>query len=508
MFRRRVTVSSSNNTSFLFLSLAISFIVFGLFMTWINITTKVDHLLLNDGRIDSLKINQQPVLKLPIENVVLPITEPPPTTTTTTTFKENNNNNNNQQQSTIQSTNNNNNNFPPSPLLANILTNNLYDNFWWPLQGSNSYYKLTTPNEIQQFQLIRNTVATYVERHNRASYKGFQDEVKFISLSPAAQLANRLRATISVIILGILTDSLVTVAFDFYSPFHSLFESRLEKLISTPPSHIPPASINTAVENIPCIDFSTFKSGLLHFTHGQYQVELYLKNPSLKQQFKMKFGIENSVVEGLYQTIFSYLFVPVESVRNSVQTFMNEKFLFSKHLEKKYVIGIHIRAGHDMRPPLSTENWMRFLTCGTDLIPKHVSSNKDQIVFYIAADHQAARDRVVKLFGEAGYQVTWYGQQFIPANNVPGVQLALIDLLLLIKSNGRVLSPYSSYSEFASIMSRDPGLYVASDKNDPPFPYSTISKTTMNGACIYSSSIEPSFYKLDEFLMKQVKCKV
>jgi hypothetical protein len=359
-----------------------------------------------------------------------------------------------------------------------------FDQYWFLNQE-----QLFSPDEWKRFQKIRTSTLKFVERQKQSESNGFKNENRFITFTPAAQLANRLRSTISTIILAILLDAPVRVLFSYYASFPDLFESRFT---------IENAGVNSKdlkyqeettirVQDLPCVDFTRLY-GSIEMKHGQYQVQMFLKNPYLAQQMEQLFGIRKpSDLEGLYFAIFSTLFIPVAQVRDEVIKFKQEH-----EFEHRYVIGLHIRGGGDHRAPFSDANWERFKTCSTDV---KLGADKP-VLYFVAADHQLARDRAQEIFGTEN--VRFYGT-FQISNTPDGVRQALVELLLLSSCNGFVLSPYSSYSEFASSISRRRGFYAINDPGTHPFPYAK-SIPSHNGDCLLANSMEPSFYQFDEFV--------
>jgi hypothetical protein len=85
------------------------------------------------------------------------------------------------------------------------------------------------------------------------------------------------------------------------------------------------------------------------------------------------------------------------------------------------------------------------------------------VVWFVAADSDLTRAHAVQYFRPRLAQVSsgpvdlaFYGDTFLRGDSLAGVEAALIDLLLVTSADARVLTPGSSYSEFAWSMGRAP----------------------------------------------------
>ena len=107
-------------------------------------------------------------------------------------------------------------------------------------------------------------------------------------------------------------------------------------------------------------------------------------------------------------------------------------------------------------------------------------------MWLVVTDMQDARHRSTKDFSRNTHEadVLFY-DNFLASNTKQGVQNVIMDMLLVTFADARVLTPCSSYSEFAYVMSGATG--------DSVFVKS--SRVTVD-------SLEPSFEELQDMLKK------
>ncbi len=129
-----------------------------------------------------------------------------------------------------------------------------------------------------------------------------------------------------------------------------------------------------------------------------------------------------------------------------------------------------MRGGGDFRStPLTQIDWQRYFECAVLMThraqeaPHHVGHPARSVVWFVAADSALTRAHAVQYFrprltqvSPTPVEIAFYGDAFLRGDSLPGVEAALIDLLLVTSADARVLTPGSSYSEFAWSMGRLP----------------------------------------------------
>jgi hypothetical protein len=121
-----------------------------------------------------------------------------------------------------------------------------------------------------------------------------------------------------------------------------------------------------------------------------------------------------------------------------------------------------------------------------------------EVVWMVAADTQKARERAMNQFNSTSVKVMFY-EDFKISDNVQGVQSAYIDLLLLVQADGRVLTPGSSYSEFAWTMAgiaSDSVFVRSSSAAGPRLCYANAIE--IHPHCMRPHSLEPSFEEFSQ----------
>jgi hypothetical protein len=186
---------------------------------------------------------------------------------------------------------------------------------------------------------------------------------------------------------------------------------------------------------------------------------------------------------------FTRFFKPNEEIERRLSGFRA-----MHNLGEKIVIGLHIRSGGDFRKPMTDKDWIQFRDCAEVMTTrvknrksKHgVNVDNQDVVWLVVTDTQDARNRSTKEFSRNTHEadVLFY-DNFLASNTKQGVQNAFMDMLLVTFADARVLTPCSSYSEFAYVMSGATG--------DSVFVKS--SRVTVD-------SLEPSFEELQDMLKK------
>jgi len=324
---------------------------------------------------------------------------------------------------------------------------------------------------------------------------------------PGVQMCNRLRNLMAGTILGTLTDRAVLY------PFNEGFKGTFESLFDTPLSlnAFPHSSVGGSIvsgphdyDNALCNDWINDynKSATLLINHHTWITPLLYLNTALQPRFDRELG----GLRGTYKAIFVNLFMPSLNVRNRIEEFYKQHALYSTSL-----VAIHLRTGPDFRPPATDEDWARYGRCA-DAMTKRVQRRKQgaaktQATWFVAADTLEARERAAKEFAKYGAKLIYYSD-YMRSNNEEGVQRALTELLMLAIADARVLTPASSYSEFAFSLAGPDSDSVFVESNapkGPPFTYPYSTALAPN--CKRPTSADPSLSDLKSYVQNSVCVK-
>jgi len=101
-----------------------------------------------------------------------------------------------------------------------------------------------------------------------------------------------------------------------------------------------------------------------------------------------------------------------------------------------------------------------------------------------------------------------YYDNFLISNSTEGVQNAFMDMLLITFADARVLTPCSSYSEFAFNMAGATGdsVFVQSASSDGPRNCYGETREVGHPFCFRPQSLDPSFEQLDDILKQNPSC--
>ncbi len=252
--------------------------------------------------------------------------------------------------------------------------------------------------------------------------------------------------------------------------------------------------------------FYFFLQGVTYFT------ALIAFNPTVKPRLQDTFGPRRNI----YRHIFTHLFRPTDSILSRVIAFRREH-----QFHRKLVIGMHLRTGGDFRDDMPHSDWLHYLECA-QMMTRRVWAQRSlslPVVYFVAADTAQARTRALNLFGRSNLsnvEVLFYGDYMV-SNNAPGVQSAFIDMLLVTGADARVLTPGSSYSEFAWSMAHDDNdvlrnsVFVkSSTSTGPRLCYEDVEVLDKaHPYCVRPCSLDPSTEDLNKMLtFTRSQCKL
>eukprot|EP00455_Lapot_gusevi_P001628 TRINITY_DN10628_c0_g1_i2.p1 TRINITY_DN10628_c0_g1~~TRINITY_DN10628_c0_g1_i2.p1 ORF type:complete len:396 (-),score=91.68 TRINITY_DN10628_c0_g1_i2:300-1388(-) len=333
---------------------------------------------------------------------------------------------------------------------------------------------------------------------------------RVVILIPMAQMANRVRALVSTLIFGMLTNRTTqtrfTTAFfadmqDIFDPITPLENPDFLNIASNKVIDLAQSSEALLCDNFLGPKYAPLAS--LFLSGVTYVVPLLYLNPHLQPRFRELFGSP----DGLFQATMAFFLTPAPEVREKLRVFRQQN-----QLHNSFVVGLHIRSGQDFRDPMPQTDWLRYRDCAYGMIP---ATNTKPVRFFVATDTARSRDIASNIFLNTSLGARTFNppasvifhDKFLISNNALGVQHALVDLLMVTQSDAQVLSCASSYSEFARSMARAPERSVfveGSHRTSPRFVYD--SKEEVAPHCLRPRSREPSFEDLRSVFSANAKC--
>lgn len=235
---------------------------------------------------------------------------------------------------------------------------------------------------------------------------------------------------------------------------------------------------------------------------------LLIHNAKLKQRFKKVFGD----YKDFYRMVFTRFFRPSPEIVRKLSDFR-----FRHHLQQKIVIGVHVRSGGDFRKPMTSDDWAHFRECAEMMTARVKARNTiagvnvqtEDVVWLVVTDTQEARSRSIKEFESNIHKANiLFYDNFRISNNKQGVQNAFMDMLLVTFADARVLTPCSSYSEFAFTMAGATGdsVFVQSASSDGPHNCYSERREVVHPFCFRPQSLDPSFEELEATLKQNPSC--
>ena len=178
---------------------------------------------------------------------------------------------------------------------------------------------------------------------------------------------------------------------------------------------------------------------LVVFSTNQYVVPYMARNPTYHRAIRRLFPGEG----GLFHPLAKFLFRPLPSLVKERDAFIEQQF------RNRFVVGLQVRSGADFTDHFMSKNdWSLYGRCAQAAAPL---INRSQLLLFVATDTQRGRMAAVEHLGPlVGRENVIFGPgPFLLSNDARGVQMALLDLLLLAASHDRVTTAWSTFGYFA-----------------------------------------------------------
>ena len=364
---------------------------------------------------------------------------------------------------------------------------------------------------------------SYIALHSRILSKDAGVPQRFVIVRPQAQMNNRLRVIVSGIVLGMLTQRAMLVEFSdgYYASISDVFSPPIAMDLKNYRAQLPSGAGDTLsmddLETILCTDYNTrFQGVSIDVGSPPNLIPFFWRNPHHHAQLSQWFG---GVEEHIYQLVSKRFLVPSQTVKDMMQRFREKNFALpagagaaaagagaaAGSAQGVYKLGIHLRWGGDHRPqPVLDSEWADMVECAAAVVPRSFRTTSGLVVF-VAADTDESRSKARALLSAKFPQarVVFY-EQWLRSDNVPGVQAALTELLLLSECDNLILTPASSYGEQAQALAGKPGYYVKSPVPNPArIQYSNTHQIAPN--CLRPYSSQPTVEHFSTTI-KQASC--
>jgi hypothetical protein len=353
--------------------------------------------------------------------------------------------------------------------------------------------------------VLRRWVVLNREMRSRAS------KPRVVSVTPVGQLCNRLIAITSGFVFALITKRGLHVDdANFYCEMRDLFKepgfdwTGVTGFGSGGSSHFiqnPEGGVWAEMEPLLCGDYSqAYTSPDVSFAINQYLVPYFTTNPHYRDHLLDLFGSDD-----IFTPSAHFLFRPTDQLIHDRDAYV------AQHFEGKFVVGLQVRSGGDFTENfMNDHDWGLYQRCGESMVPK---GSEAHLVYFVATDTAKGREAAKRILGKD--RVMFGPGEFLLSNNPRGVQMALLDLLLLAASNDRVTTAWSSYGYFAAGFSGveagivvdqvDPAKYIAVPGAEQRF-MGVPHKSDKRRQCVRLPVHQPCFHKFASWGASQATC--
>jgi len=354
-------------------------------------------------------------------------------------------------------------------------------------------HEATSPKEFNQdsVKIVREALERYSKLHTQTLEHDRQKGSltgKYLVLIPGAQLVNRLRALLSVLYLGLITSRVVlTDISQTYAPrLVDIFESpgfqwditQLDPKIRgffTQRGRSGGVSSTTldinnlawleqekTIEKLVCGNLISDSKRLIYVKSMAFFWPLVVRNTVNLGSHPLvaAFPRTEEGIEALLSILAKMVFRPIPAVSKRVSDLVAEtrtkaqEFAVKNNLEKPpKVVGLQVRTEYiewmtNLRRGAQLNPWIQlYATCAEALLP-----NENELFFFLATDMPSTQESAVEIWGDR--------VNFLPFTRtgatVGGIQDAVVDLLTVASFDQLVITPHSSFSELASVLSPGP----------------------------------------------------
>jgi hypothetical protein len=270
---------------------------------------------------------------------------------------------------------------------------------------------------------------------------------RVIIVRPMGQLCNRLMSITSAFVFGLLTRrALLIDDSGFYASMDDLFERPgFNWILNDETSY--GIEDGTTLTNpdygdweqtspLLCSNYEkVYKTSAVTIAMNQYIVPYMARNHNYQADLKALFG------DDLFFAVSRFLYRPIDKLRKELDVFLQ-----SQRFGAQYVVGLQVRSGPDFTSNFMRDHaWGLYKDCGIASTPP---SQRKNLKYFVATDTEEGREMAIKYLGKEN--VMFGPTEFLRSNHPRGVQMALLDLLILSECRDRVTTAWSSYGYFAA----------------------------------------------------------
>jgi hypothetical protein len=343
-----------------------------------------------------------------------------------------------------------------------------------------------------------------------------------VQVNPVGQLCNRLVAITSAFTFALMTGRALQIEDGgFYCQMSDLFlepgfnwVSLGAAGLSGDSHHLqnPEGGVWTEMEPLLCSDYTKhYRSPTVVFSINQYLVPYFTTNPHHRPDLLQLFSAEGADMTNrdengdVFTPAAHFLFRPLDMLLQ-----MRDKYI-AEHFDGRFVVGLQVRSGGDFTDNfMSEKDWGLYKHCAESAAP---ASKGDKLKFFVATDTPRGRQAAIDVFGRD--KVMFGPGEFLLSNHPRGVQMALLDLLLLAASDDRVTTAWSSYGYFAAgfsgvptntVVDKVPDSQLVAPKGQEQRFMGIMHKSDRRRQCVRLPTHQPCFHKFESWGASKATC--
>lgn len=342
-------------------------------------------------------------------------------------------------------------------------------------------------------------------------------EKRFVLVHPVGQLCNRLMAITSAAVLALVTKrGLLVDDAGFYAQSSDLFEEPGFSWISTGEHDTsgghyitnPESGVWQDTESLLCGDLGqAYPQRHIELSINQYLVPYLSNNPHYRSSLQRIFRGSD-----IFFPVSHFLFRPIPKL---VQ--MRDEYV-KRHFKGKFVVGLQVRSGGDFTDHFMTaEDWGLYGSCAAAVVPSSVAPT--DVVLFLATDTEKGRAQGAAALSRTASglprPVLFSTPTFLLSNHPEGVQMALLDLLLLAAADDRIGTAWSSYGYFSAgysgmnsnlVVDNIPESGVKPPPHEEQRYMGVPHKSDKRRQCVRLPTHQPCFHKFESWGASKTSC--
>lgn len=341
---------------------------------------------------------------------------------------------------------------------------------------------------------------------------------RFVVVHPVGQLCNRLMAITSAALFAMLTKrGLVVDDGGFYAQSQDLFEqpgfewvSYDAPLSGSTDNHFitnPESGIWEHTEKLLCGDWrAEYHYDNVDISINQYLVPYLAQNPFVRKDLQQLLRGND-----VFYPLSHFLFRPIKKILDLRDAFVRD------HFHGRFVVGLQVRSGGDFTDNfMKQRDWLLYRDCAEATVPKE---RRSSVLFFLATDTEQGRAAGIPLLSTSrlniSHDVVVSTPAFLLSNHPEGVQMALLDLLLLSAADDRVHTAWSSYGYFAAgysgvdanmVVDSVPVEKIVAHEGEEQRFMGIPHKSDKRRQCVRLPTHQPCFHKFESWGASRASC--